>query len=39
MEMDGLDSVKCQKSRKWDMMGIFELFMREDKNVNSNLLH
>ena len=22
MEMDGLDSAKCQKSRKWDMMGI-----------------
>ena len=23
MEMDGLDGAKCQKSRKWDMMGIF----------------
>ena len=22
MEMDGLDSAKCQKSRKGDMMGI-----------------
>ena len=28
MEMDGLDSAKCQKSRKGDMMRIFELLMR-----------
>ena len=28
MEMDGLDSAKCQKFRKWDIMGIFELLMR-----------
>ena len=26
MEMDGLDCVKCQKSRIRDMMGIFEKF-------------
>ena len=30
MEMDGLDSAKCQKSRKMDMIGIFEMF-NEDK--------
>ena len=35
MEMDGLDSAKCQKSRRRDMIGIFELLMRLDKNVNS----
>ena len=29
MEMDGLNSAKCQKSRKWDMMGI-------NRNVNDN---
>ena len=28
MEMDGLDSAKCQKSIKGDMMAIFELLMR-----------
>ena len=28
MEMDDLDSVKCQKSRKGDMVRIFELLMR-----------
>ena len=28
MEMDGLDSAKCKKSRRRDMMGIFELLMR-----------
>ena len=27
MEMDGLDSAKCQKSRRRDMMRIFELLM------------
>ena len=26
MEMDGLDSVKCQKSRRRDMMRILEMF-------------
>ena len=26
MEMDGRDSVKCQKSRLRDMIGIIELF-------------
>ena len=26
MEMDGLDSVKCQKSRRGDISGIFEMF-------------
>ena len=35
METDGLDSVKCQKSRRRDMIGIFELLMRQDKNVNN----
>ena len=29
MEIDGLDSAKCQKSRKGDMMGI-------NRNVNDN---
>ena len=39
MEMDDLDSVKCQKSRIRDMMGIFEMFNEEkDKKPNSNLL-
>ena len=28
VEMDGLDCAKCQKSRKGDMMRIFELLMR-----------
>ena len=28
MEMDGLDSAKCQKSRKGDIIGIFGLLMR-----------
>ena len=27
--MDGLDCAKCQKLRKWDMMGI-------NRNVNDN---
>ena len=26
MEIDDLDSVKCQKSRRWDISGIFEMF-------------
>ena len=26
VEIDGLDSVKCQKSRRRDMMGILEMF-------------
>ena len=26
MEMDGLDSVKCQKSRRRDMMRVLEMF-------------
>ena len=30
MEMDGLDSAKCQKSRRRDMIGIFGIF-NEDK--------
>ena len=29
MGMNGLDSTKCQKSRKWDKMGIM-------RNVNDN---
>ena len=27
MEINGLDSVKCQKSRRGDISGIFELLM------------
>ena len=27
MEMDGLDSAKCQKSRRGDISGIFEMLM------------
>ena len=27
MEMDGLDSAKCQKSNRRDMMGIFEFLL------------
>ena len=30
MEIDGLDSAKCQKSRRRDMIGIFGMF-NEDK--------
>ena len=30
METDGLDSAKCQKSRRRDMIGIFRMF-NEDK--------
>ena len=29
MEMDDLDSVKCQKSKKRDMMGIMEIVNEE----------
>ena len=32
MEMDGLDSAKCQKSRKGDMMGVFEMLNGKDKS-------
>ena len=28
MEMDSLDSAKCKKSRRKDMIGNFELLMR-----------
>ena len=39
MEMDGLDSAKCQKSRRRDMMDIFGMFNEEkDKKPNSDLL-
>ena len=40
MEMDGLDSAKCQNSeKKKDMMGISKIVNEEkDKNVNSLLL-
>ena len=32
MEMDDLDSAKCKKSRKWDIMGIFEMLNGKDKS-------
>ena len=35
MEMDGLDSVKCQKSRRWDINGIFEMLMIIRQKMNS----
>ena len=39
MEMNGLDSAKCQKSRRMDMMGIFGMFnKKKDKKPNSDLL-
>ena len=39
MEMDGLDSVKCQKSKRRNTMGIFGMFNEEkDKKPNSDLL-
>ena len=40
MEMDSLDSVKCQKSRRVDIGGIFEMLMIIRRNMNSvHLLH
>ena len=40
MEIDGLDSVKCQKSRRRDMMGILEMFNdNEIKHEQCHLLH
>ena len=33
MEMDGLDSAKCQKSRRRDMMGIMGI-VNEEKTKN-----
>ena len=33
MEMEGLDSVKCQKSRRRDMMGIMGI-VNEEKTKN-----
>ena len=39
IEMDGLDSAKCQKSRKWDVMGIFGIVNdNKTKESNSGLL-
>ena len=35
MEMDGLDSAKCQKSRRRDMMRLLELLMRIRRKMNS----
>ena len=29
MEMDGLDSAKCQKLEKWDIMGITKIVNEE----------
>ena len=40
MEMDDLDSAKCQKSRRWDISGIFEMLMIIRGKMNSvHLLH
>ena len=39
IEMDSLDSAKCQKSRKWDVMGIYEIVNdNKTKESNSGLL-
>ena len=35
MEMDGLDSAKCQKSRRWDISGIFEMLMIIRRKMNN----
>ena len=35
MEMDGLDSAKCQKSRKWDINGILEMLTIIRRKMNS----
>ena len=35
IEMDGLDSAKCQKSRRREMMGILEMF--NDNKTNDEL--
>ena len=37
MEMDGLDSAKCQKSRRRDIMGIMGKF--NEKRPNSYIYH
>ena len=37
MEMDGLDSAKCQKSRRGDKSGIFEMLMIIRRKMNSVL--
>ena len=40
MEMNGLNSAKCQKSRRGDISGIFEMLMIIRRNMNSvHLLH
>ena len=41
MEMDGLDSAKCKKSRRRDMMGILEMFNdneTKDEQCSSSLI-
>ena len=38
MEMDGLCSAKCQKSRRGDISGIFDMLMIIRQNWNSDLL-
>ena len=35
MEMDSVDSAKCQKSRRRDMMGILEMLMIMRQKMNS----
>ena len=35
LEMDDLDSVKCQKSKRMDMVGIFELLMIIGQKMNN----
>ena len=40
MEVDDLDSAKCQKSRRGDISGIFEMLMIIRRKMNSvHLLH
>ena len=40
MEIDGLDSVKCQKSKRWDISRIFEMLIIIRRNMNIvHLLH
>ena len=38
MKMDGLDSAKCKKSRRRDIIGIMGKFNERDKITNSDLL-
>ena len=35
MKMDGLDSAKCQKSRRRDTLGIYKIVNEERQKMNS----